>query len=176
MAAAVRFALEAPGRFAAVNRPVAGSPLTVPKVIDGSSDEFFAQMSYCVKLPPIEKLCFPLSHVRVSSSSTLLALRPCGDAVALGLVRFCPTEGNPSWKPPWLATLPVYIPRFNSLKKLTGAPLYPTRASFTRLRPSVDRTEPLHPSRTELWPASTGKPGKDASRLLRVSGESVNFW
>jgi hypothetical protein len=81
-----------------------------------------------------------------------------------------PTDGNAMWNPFVFATLPVYIPVFSSVKNLTGAPLYPTRASFTRFLPSVERSALLQLMRTEFCTAATGKPGNDSSRLLSVSG------
>src|SRR5689334_11607328 len=96
-AAAVRLFADAPGKLALVNSPLAGSLLSTPKLIVGSSDEFLAQTSYCVNDPPRLRLCDPRSSVTVSSSSSVFALRDCGDAVAPGLVRFDPTLGNVSW-------------------------------------------------------------------------------
>src|SRR5512143_494290 len=99
-------------------------------------------MSYCVNEPPTLKLCDPFSMFTVSATSRLFALRDWGEAVAPGLVSPEPTDGKFSWYPFWFATAPVYMPVFSSLKKLTGEPLYPTRASLTRLLESVDRTDP----------------------------------
>src|SRR5258708_3744926 len=92
--AAVRFAADAPGKFAFVKSALAGSLLSTPNEIDGRSDEFFAQMSYCVNDPPTLRLCDPRSQLIVSSTSRLLALRDCGAAPALGLVSPEPTDGN----------------------------------------------------------------------------------
>ena len=57
--------VEAPGKFAVVNSPSAGSVLTIPVVICGTSDEFFIQTSNCEYEPPKVKLCEPFSQVSV---------------------------------------------------------------------------------------------------------------
>src|SRR5215831_13772122 len=99
----------------------AGSLPATPKVTVGSSDEFFAQMSYCVKVPPRLRLCEPLSQLTVSSTSRLLALRDCGAALLVcGLVSCVPMLGNCIWNPFWFASDPVHMPVLSSPKKVTG--------------------------------------------------------
>src|SRR5262245_25453506 len=96
--AAVMFVADAPGKFAAVNRPLAGSVVSVSKLTLGTSVWFFAQMSYCVNDPPKLRLWRPFSHVSVSSTSRLFALRDCGAGAGPGLVNAVLIVGNRSEK------------------------------------------------------------------------------
>ena len=68
-------------------------------------------------------LCTPFNHVTLSSTSNDVALRDCGDGAAPGDVSAVLTDGNVRWNPFVFATLPVYMPRFSSPKKMTGAEL-----------------------------------------------------
>src|SRR4029079_3823782 len=97
--AAVICAADAPGKLPWLKIAFAGSFDRTWKFTVGNSEEFLAQMSYCVKEPPRLILCDPFSQLRVSSTSRLFALRDCGAALALGLVRVAPTDGKFSWKP-----------------------------------------------------------------------------
>src|SRR3990172_11738945 len=150
----------------------AGSPDTTSKLIAGSSDERYDVVGKCVRLPPPVMLWLPFSRLIESSNSRFHALRPWGDGPALGAV----TIGKFSWKPAWLSQSAVFLDVFfpTSAKNFTGELAYATRASLTKLPPSVERSELLHARRVELWPASTGNPGNRASRLFSVSGKSLN--
>src|SRR5258708_12192235 len=109
LAAAACCPAEAPGRLAAPNKGAAGSLVRMPMLTVGNSDEFLAQMSYCVNDPPRLMLCDPFSEVSVSSTSMLLALRDSGIAPALGLVSPQPTDGKLSWNPACFPPHPPYI-------------------------------------------------------------------
>src|SRR5438094_10083306 len=114
---------DAPWKFAAVNSPLAGSLVSTLNEICGTSIEFFAQMSYCVNVPPMLMLCAPFSQVRVSSTSVLFALRDCGEGAGPGLCRLELTDGNRRENPCCGTSEPVNIPTFSSSKNFTGAPL-----------------------------------------------------
>src|SRR4029079_16530948 len=126
----------------------------------------FSQIWNCENDPPIVKLCDPLSQVTVSSAVTSVALRDEGEVVPPRAVKSEPTVGKLSWKPFVFATSPLSMSTLICLKNCTGAPLAPTRASFTRLRPSVERSELLKAMRVESCPALIGKSGKKLSRFL----------
>jgi hypothetical protein len=81
----VSCAAEAPAKFAAVNIPCAGSPVTTSKLTVGNMLEFFAHRSNCVQDPPRLMLWLPFSHVSVSSMKSAEASRDwgCGEALAL---------------------------------------------------------------------------------------------
>src|SRR6476659_7026169 len=94
-------AADAPGKLPPTNSALAGSFDSVWKLIDAMIRSSFAQVSYCVKEPPMLRLCEPFSQLTVSSSSRLLALRDCGrnPPNGAGPVRADPTLGKFSSNP-----------------------------------------------------------------------------
>ena len=85
--ASLRLVFEAPGKFDVLNKPCAGSPVTMPKLIVGISVWPLDQMSTWFHDPPRVIEWSPLSHVTVSSTSQLKALRELGVGPLEALVR-----------------------------------------------------------------------------------------
>ena len=67
--------------MAGVNIASAGSPVTMPKFIDGTSVWFLSQRSACVKAPPMLRVCAPFTQLRVSSMFFVEASRELGVGV-----------------------------------------------------------------------------------------------
>src|SRR5919197_4143618 len=82
--AAVRFAAEIFGKLAALNIAFAGSLVIRPNAILGVRFEFFIHTEYRVADAPIVTLCAPFSHVTLSSNSSEVALRDCGEGALPG--------------------------------------------------------------------------------------------
>src|SRR5579864_6712716 len=106
--AAVNCDAEAPGKFAAENSPFAGSVGCTAKPIVGTIVEFCSHTLYDENCAPIVIECAPFSQVTLSVTSSVVALRDCGDGFEIiGPVIVESTFGKLMLKPFVFATDPV---------------------------------------------------------------------
>src|SRR6185369_15933254 len=118
-------------------------------------------------VPPNVKLCLPLIHVALSSMTLVdasraeLAAEPTPVAVTplARLVNAKPVPQHAAAKFSRMPPVPWNIDGSSSGENSVAPPVPPTRNSFTRLEPNVDRNDSDVVQRVDCWLPVIGKPG-----------------
>src|SRR5574341_455300 len=141
-------AVAAPRKLADVNIVLAGSLVSMPKVMEGTSVWACDQELIWVKLKPKLMLCEPSVQLSVSLNCQTGALRRLGAVVLCALVM--PAALMVRANPCWLATVPLKSAGLASGKKSTVPPVNPNRASLTRVEVRVERRAITFENRFEI--------------------------